>query len=99
MMQQPVACDYVGVAQFDPIHYTRRLMPNQLQFNIPSITGDPITFSLGAGDVLYLLDANGTGKSSLVSRLFMQHQDTAMHVSTHHQTWLDSNTLDMTPPN
>lgn len=66
-------------------------------FNIPSISGDPIAFNLDVGDVLYLLGANGTGKSSLVSRLFGQHQNNAKRISAHRQTWFESNTLDMTP--
>lgn len=74
-------------------------MTNQFQFNIPSVSGDPIVFSLGVGDVLYLLGANGTGKSSLVSRLFSQHQNNAKRISAHRQTWFESNTLDMTPRN
>lgn len=72
-------------------------MTNQFQFNIPSVSGDPIVFSLGVGDVLYLLGANGTGKSSLVSRLFGQYQKNAKRISAHRQTWFESNTLDMTP--
>ncbi len=72
-------------------------MTNQFQFDIPSISGDPLTLSLNVGDVLYLLGANGTGKSSLVSRLFNQHQNAAKRISAHRQTWFESNTLDMTP--
>src|SRR5687767_10091133 len=72
-------------------------MTNQFQFNIPSFSGDPIVFSLGIGDVLYVLGANGTGKSSLVSRLFGQHQNKAKRISAHRQTWFESNTLNMTP--
>jgi ABC-type antimicrobial peptide transport system ATPase subunit len=74
-------------------------MTNQFQFNIPSVSADPIVFSLGVGDVLYLLGANGTGKSSLVARLFVQHQNNAKRISAHRQTWFESNTLDMTPRN
>lgn len=74
-------------------------MPNQFQFNIPSVSENPVVFSLGIGDVLYLLGANGTGKSSLVSRLFAQHQNDAKRISAHRQTWFESNTLDMTPRN
>ena len=72
-------------------------MTNQFQFNIPSVSGDPIVFSLGVGDVLYLLGANGAGKSSLVSRLFGQYQRNAKRISAHRQTWFESNTLDITP--
>lgn len=71
-------------------------MTSQFQLNIPSTTGDLIALKLGAGDVLYMLGANGTGKSSLVARLFNQHQANAKRISAHRQTWFESNTLDMT---
>jgi ABC-type cobalamin/Fe3+-siderophores transport system ATPase subunit len=74
-------------------------MTNQFQFDIPSVLGDPIVFSIGVGDVLYLLGANGTGKSSLVSRLFAQYRHNGKRISAHRQTWFESNTLDMTARN
>ena len=72
-------------------------MTNQFDFNIPGVSGNTIAFSVGVGGVLFLLGANGTGKSSLVSRLFGQYQGNAKRISAHRQTWFASNTLDMTP--
>lgn len=74
-------------------------MTNHFPLNIPSVSGDSTVFNLGIGDVLYMLGANGTGKSSLVSQLFVQHQQNAKRISAHRQTWFTSNTLDMTPLN
>lgn len=74
-------------------------MTNQFSFEVPGASGSPITFSLGVGDVLYVLGANGAGKSSLVSRLFNQEHARARRISAHRQTWFESNTLDMTPRN
>ncbi len=72
---------------------------NQFQFKIPSSSSGQVDLSLGVGEVLYLLGANGAGKSSLVSRLFSQHQNNAKRISAHRQTWFESNTLAMTPLN
>lgn len=72
-------------------------MPNQFQLSIPTADGSQTTFTLEIGGVLYLLGANGTGKSSLVTRLFNQNQGHAKRISAHRQTWFESNTLDMTP--
>lgn len=58
-----------------------------------------LRFTLNTGDTLYLLGANGTGKSSLVSRFANQHQNLAKRISAHRQTWFESNTLNMTPKN
>src|SRR5689334_13229194 len=74
-------------------------MTKPFQFSIPSVSGNPIVFGLNVGDVLYILGANGTGKSSLVSRLFSGNQRNAKRISAHRQTWFESNTLDMTPRN
>jgi ABC-type cobalamin/Fe3+-siderophores transport system ATPase subunit len=72
-------------------------MANEFQINIPLTGGEPKTFALNVGDVLYVLGANGTGKSSLISRLFGLNQSCAKRISAHRQTWFESNTLDMTP--
>jgi ABC-type cobalamin/Fe3+-siderophores transport system ATPase subunit len=74
-------------------------MTNQFNFSIPRTNEPELTFSLRPGDVLYMLGANGTGKSSLISRLFSAYQATAKRISAHRQTWFQSNTLDMTPRN
>lgn len=72
-------------------------MPDQFQIEIPTADATPITFSLNVGNPLYILGANGTGKSSLVTRLFSQHQANAKRISAHRQTWFESNTIDITP--
>jgi ABC-type cobalamin/Fe3+-siderophores transport system ATPase subunit len=74
-------------------------MADQFEFNITSVSGDPIVFSLSVGNVLYVLGANGTGKSSLVSHLFGKYQSNAKRISAHRQTWFQSNTLDITARN
>jgi ABC-type cobalamin/Fe3+-siderophores transport system ATPase subunit len=68
-----------------------------LQFNIPRGADGDLSFILSMGDVLYLLGANGTGKSGLISRLFNAHQASAKRISAHRQTWFQSNSLDMSP--
>jgi ABC-type cobalamin/Fe3+-siderophores transport system ATPase subunit len=74
-------------------------MPNQFQLNIPTGDGSPTNFTLEIGKILYVLGANGTGKSSLVTRLFSANQQYAKRISAHRQTWFESNSLDMTPRN
>lgn len=74
-------------------------MTNRFQLIIPTVSGNPIELSLSGGEVLYLLGANGAGKSSLVSRLFSENQARAKRISAHRQTWFESNTLDMTARN
>ena len=74
-------------------------MTNQFNLEVPTSDAQILRFDLRAGDMMYLLGANGTGKSSLVSRFANQHQNQARRISAHRQTWFESNTLDMTPRN
>lgn len=72
-------------------------MTNQFSFDVPRGSDPNLKFTLGPGDVMYILGANGTGKSSLVSLLFNAHLAHAKRIAAHRQTWFESNTLDMTP--
>lgn len=72
-------------------------MTNQFSFDVPRGSEPSLKFTLGPGDVMYMLGANGSGKSSLVSQLFNAHQASAKRISAHRQTWFNSNSLDMTP--
>src|SRR4029450_121097 len=57
----------------------------------------PLQLTLDAGDVLFILGANGTGKSSLMHRLYNQHQQLAQRISAHRQTWFASSELALSP--
>lgn len=72
-------------------------MPDLFEIEFPNETGTSISHSLKLGDILFILGANGAGKSSLVSRIFRRHHQNARRISAHRQTWFASNTLDMTP--
>ncbi len=72
-------------------------MTNQFSFDVPRGPDPSLKFTLGPGDIMYMLGANGTGKSSLVSRLFNVHPARAKRIAAHRQTWFESNSLDLTP--
>ena len=65
--------------------------------NYPSPTGQPQQLQLAPGQLLFVLGANGTGKSSLMYLLSSQNQGHVRKISAHRQTWLNSDALDMTP--
>ena len=66
-------------------------------FLIPDTSGGQQDISIGEGQTLFIVGANGSGKSSLLQRLFTQHKHSATRISAHRQTWFTSNTLDITP--
>lgn len=52
---------------------------------------------LEPGEMLFVLGANGVGKSSLVHRFSIQNTGRVRKISAHRQTWMSSDALDMTP--
>ncbi len=74
-------------------------MTNHFNLSIPNVTGSPTNINLSQGDVLYILGANGTGKSSLITSLFNQNHAQAKRISAHRQTWFESNALALSPQN
>lgn len=71
-----------------------------MTFNLAFTQSDQSTqaLQLEAGDVVFIVGANGTGKSSLLQRLYQQVPvGQARRITAHRQTWFTSNTLDLTP--
>ena len=70
-------------------------MPFNLNF--PTQNTGTQELQLEAGEVLFVLGANGTGKSSLMFLFNTQYLDCTRKISAHRQTWMNSDALDMTP--
>ena len=70
-------------------------MPS-FKLHIPTVDGD-VTHILDTGGILFVLGANGSGKSGLVSQLYKSQNQVSKLISAHRQTWFTSNTLDLTP--
>ena len=66
-------------------------------FNVPDTNGGTQSIIVDKGEILFVLGANGSGKSSLMQRFFIQHKNNAKRISAHRQTWFTTNTLDLTP--
>jgi ABC-type lipoprotein export system ATPase subunit len=73
-------------------------MTSVAEFNltIPLTTGNSLDLTLGLGDSVFILGANGTGKSALMHRFYSAYADNARRLSAHRRTWFDSNALAMT---
>lgn len=70
---------------------------SSFQISIPNASNGSLDLTLNIGESVFLLGANGSGKSSVVSRIFGAHSEKARRISAHRQTWFASNSLDMTP--
>ena len=68
-----------------------------MELAIPNTSGDPLPISIEVGEQLYVVGANGTGKSAL-----FQHWVTSVggpnvkRIPAHRQTWFESGDLDFT---
>lgn len=68
-------------------------------FSIPSFAKGtpPLTFELDRGQSIFVLGANGSGKSSLMHLLYNAGRERIVRISAHRQTWFASDGLEMSP--
>ena len=70
----------------------------KVNFDIPKISGDLINLSLGMGDRLFVVGANGSGKSALMHHLALNVSTNKIkRITAHRQTSLNSGTINFTP--
>ena len=69
-------------------------------WKVPRISGEPIELSVNNGDQLYIVGANGSGKSALIQKFVSEypHQN-IKRITAHRQTWFESGSIDLTPAN
>ena len=63
----------------------------------PNQNDDLSQIKFEPGEMLFVLGANGAGKSSLIHRFKIQNLKECLKISAHRQTWMNSDTIDMTP--
>ena len=67
------------------------------ELNIPTISGDSIQLSLGAGDRIFIVGANGSGKSALIQHFVSSNNAiNVRRVPAHRQTSFHSDSIDIT---
>lgn len=66
-------------------------------FTIPEPSGSPLTITLDIGQCIFVLGANGTGKSSLMQSFYRAHHGKAQRISAHRQTWFTSSSVTLSP--
>ena len=69
-----------------------------ISISVPGPT-EPCNINLVPGEILYVLGANGTGKSALVHRLNVVHKAKSRWIPPHRRTWLQSGGSNLTPAN
>lgn len=70
-----------------------------MSFNltIPKSEGVSLDLAVNVGETLFVLGANGTGKSSIMHLFYCAHKINARRISAHRQTWFASNAITLSP--
>ena len=68
-------------------------------FNFPDMSGNQVEIPLNPGNIIFVLGANGTGKSGLMHETYKQNLGKSKRITAHRQTWFTSNAPDFTPAN
>jgi len=68
----------------------------KIEFEIPAINNEILNINLTEGNALFVLGANGTGKSSLMHTLFSHNVGHTKRILAHRRTWFNNNTIDIT---
>ena len=69
-----------------------------MNLHIPQISGHQLPISLEASDRLFIVGANGSGKSALIQHFVSSNRGKPIkRISAHRQTWLKSGSIDLTP--
>jgi len=69
---------------------------NKLKFTIQTSNNGQLDLPLTEGNALFVLGANGVGKSTLMHKLFAQNRNHAKRILAHRQTWFTDNAMNMT---
>ena len=66
-------------------------------FSIPTHNpNEPLQLTIEVGEMLFILGANGTGKSSLIQSFFSASEETTRRITAHRQTWFRSGSPEFT---
>ena len=71
-----------------------------MNWDIPQISGESLQITLKDNDRLFIVGANGSGKSALIQHLISSNRveiEKIRRLSAHRQTWFHSGSIDFTP--
>lgn len=76
---------------------TRAKEISGLNARVHRFDGSTVELPISIGTPLFIVGANGSGKSSLMHTLIARHPDISVRIFAHRQNWLQSNTVPFSP--
>ena len=70
---------------------------SEFSLRYPSIDNGQIDMSIKSGEILFVVGANGTGKSTIMHLFSKQNNGKTCRITAHRQVWFASNSVDLTP--
>lgn len=69
------------------------------KFSIPKISDGTLDLEISTGQTLFILGANGSGKSALIQRIYNQQESNAIRIAAHRTNFFEAETPDLSPLN
>ena len=69
----------------------------EFKINYPGPDGNQVVQNIASGQFLFLVGANGTGKSALMHHFSGQNRGHFLRITAHRQVWFNSDFVDLSP--
>lgn len=70
---------------------------SEFYLNYPAPDNQQEENKIESGQIMFLVGANGTGKSTLMHKFATQNANRVRRITAHRQVWFHTNSIDITP--
>ncbi|MCK5602565.1 ATP-binding cassette domain-containing protein [Candidatus Pacearchaeota archaeon] len=70
---------------------------SEFKLNYPVPDNQQVELTIESGQIIFIVGANGTGKSTLMHKFATQNKNRVRRITAHRQVWFNTNSIDITP--